>query len=219
MKICPKCGIRVGGHQDFCPLCQGELVGEASPSVFPAVEPAHRRGSLAYRIVAFCLLAVSVICVTVDMLSGKTFHWSLMVVLCTAVILIILRLAMVKRLNLPRLLFQLLLAVSGVVLFCDWFTGWRGFSMDLVVPTLCTITLIFNFILAFSKKHFAENSLIYLLMNIGIGVLPYLLLFLRADVHPAAWVVCLVVSILTFLGLVVFKGRELLTEFQKRLHL
>ena len=45
-------------------------------------------------------------------------------------------------------------------------------------------------------------------------------LTLRHSVRPPmAWVICLIISMITFLGLVIFKGRSLLAEFEKRLHL
>lgn len=55
-------------------------------------------------------------------------------------------------------------------------------------------------------------------MNIGIGVLPYILLFFRIDysgrldAHSLPWVICLIVSVITFLGLVIFRGRALKTK-------
>ncbi|MGN0974967.1 MAG: DUF6320 domain-containing protein [Gemmiger sp.] len=218
MKYCPKCKLNVGGEDEFCPLCQGELVGTPTEAAYPRVEPPKRRLSMMYKVVAFVLLAATVVCITVDLLTPGP-HWSLPVALCVAAFLVMLRIAMNQRPNVPRLLFQLLLAVSAVAIICDWYLGSGGFSLDYVVPTLCTVTLIVNFGLAFVRKRFAENGLVYLLMNILIGVLPYLLLFLRADVRPVAWVVCLVVSVITFLGLAVFKGRELFVEMHKRLHL
>ena len=58
-------------------------------------------------------------------------------------------------------------------------------------------------------------------MNIGIGVLPYILLFFRIDysgrldAHSLPWVICLIVSVITFLGLVIFRGRALKNEIVK----
>lgn len=58
-------------------------------------------------------------------------------------------------------------------------------------------------------------------MNIGIGVLPYILLFFRIDydgkldAHSIPWVICLILSIITFLGLVIFRGRDLKTNWSR----
>ena len=109
-------------------------------------------------------------------------------------------------------------------MFTDWFTGYTGYSLDFVVPILCSVTLVCNFIFAFLHSRFTANALVYLLMNIGVGLLPYILLFFRIDRgridgRSIPWVNCLIISVVTFLGLVIFKGRDLRSEIAKRLHL
>ena len=86
-----------------------------------------------------------------------------------------------RRFNGPRQIFNLLLLVSALLVFTDWFNGYTGYSLDLVVPILCCVALACNFIFAFLHSNFTANALVYLLMNIGIGVLPYILLFFRID--------------------------------------
>ena len=123
------------------------------------------------------------------------------------------------------LLIGWLLLVSALLVFTDWFNGYTGYSLDLVVPILCCAALVCNFIFAFLRSRFTANALVYLLMNIGIGVLPYILLFFRIDysgrldAHSLPWVICLIVSVITFLGLVIFRGRALKNEIVKRLHM
>ena len=130
-----------------------------------------------------------------------------------------------RRFNGPRQIFNLLLLVSALLVFTDWFNGYTGYSLDLVVPILCCAALVCNFIFAFLRSRFTANALVYLLMNIGIGVLPYILLFFRIDysgrldAHSLPWVICLIISVITFLGLVIFRGRALKNEIVKRLHM
>ena len=137
----------------------------------------------------------------------------------------VLRAVLRRRFNGPRQIFNLLLLVSALLVFTDWFNGYTGYSLDLVVPILCCVALACNFIFAFLRSNFTANALVYLLMNIGIGVLPYILLFFRIDydgkldAHSIPWVICLILSIITFLGLVIFRGRDLKNELVKRLHM
>ena len=112
-----------------------------------------------------------------------------------------------------------LVGASLLVWFCDWFLGWNNVSIDMVIPILCTVTLLLNFLFAFVNRKFTENGLIYLLLNIGVGVVPYIVLTIRHTRTALPWVICLIVSVITFLGLVIFKGRILWSEFAKRLHL
>ena len=211
MKTCPNCKIHVGGSPTYCPLCQSQLLGEGEPPRYPSVEPEQRRYSLAYKIVAFVLLTATVICVAIDLLGPDTpVSWSIPVILGVAGTLILLRVMMKRRRNAPKLLFLVL---------CDLATGWHRFSVDYVVPILCTVALVLNSIFGYINRHFTENGLVYLLLNIVVGALPYLAFLLSPQQAPVAWTVCLIVGIITFLSLVIFKGRDLWTELQKRLHL
>ena len=218
MKTCPNCKIRVGGAPAYCPLCQSQLLGEPEAPLWPRVMPETRSFTLFYKIFAFLLLSAALISVAVDYWFGW-LGWSVVVVVCVAAFLFTLRVAMRTYQSVPRLLFQLLLAVSIVTVICDFYTGWDGFSLRWVAPILCSVTLILNFILSFVKRGFAENGLVYLLMNILLGAVPYLGVWLLWEETPVAWVVCLLISAITFLGLVVFQGRTLGRELHRRLHL
>ena len=202
MNTCPHCHIRVGGDTAYCPLCQNRLSGPAGEPYFPATAPRIHRASLLYKIVAFVLSALIVVAGAFDF-----------------------RAVLRRRFNGPRQIFNLLLLVSALLVFTDWFNGYTGYSLDLVVPILCCAALVCNFIFAFLRSRFTANALVYLLMNIGIGVLPYILLFFRIDysgrldAHSLPWVICLIISVITFLGLVIFRGRALKNEIVKRLHM
>lgn len=222
MKTCPHCHIQVGGSAQYCPLCQNSLVGTPEPDRYPRVVPLARQASLFYRIVAFVLLGAAVICSVIDyiMTEGKHMHWSLLVLIGAVGVLLLLRALLRQGRNAPKLLFQILIGTSLIVTFADYYAGWNGIAIDAIVPILCSVTLVLNFIFAFVNRRFTENGLVYLLLNIVVGVVPYIGLTLRHSVRPPLpWVICLIISMITFLGLVIFKGRSLLAEFEKRLHM
>lgn len=183
MKTCPHCHIRVGGDTGYCPLCQNRLTGEQGTPWFPPTAPRIHRASLFYKVVAFVVLTLTVIAGAVDFLlvDDPHLHFSLLMLVWGLAALAVLRVLLRRRYNGPRLVFNLLLLVSALIVFTDWFTGYTGYSLDLVVPILCSVTLVCNFIFAFLHSRFTANALVYLLMNIGVGLLPYILLFFRID--------------------------------------
>ena len=89
----------------------------------------------------------------------------------------------------------------------------------LLMLLLQAILIMLNAVFAYVNRHFTENGLVYLLLNIVVGALPYLAFLLSPEQVPMAWTICLIVGIITFLSLVIFKGRDLWVELQKRLHL
>ena len=180
---------------------------------------------LAMKLVLFVLLAAVVVCVAVDFLilepgeTGGRLHWSLAVAVCAAAALLLCRALLLGSRNAPKLLFQILIGTALVAYFLDRFLGLGGVSFLYVIPILCSVTLALNFIFAFINRRFTENGLVYLLLNIAVGVTPYIALTVMRARTPLTWVICLIVSVITFLGLVIFKGRALRAELEKRLHL
>lgn len=221
MKTCPHCHIQVGGGT-YCPLCQSPLTGpdEGEP-YFPAGEAPGRRLPLYFKVPAFLMIAAAIVCAAVDFLLQEEAHrhWSLVAAACIVAALLLLRALLLGSRNAPKLLFQILVGAALLCWFCDWFLDWGGLATGTLIPILCTVTLLLNFMFAFVNRRFTENGLIYLLLNIGVGVVPYIGLTLRHTRTPTLWVICLIVSMITFLGLVMFKGRDLWAEFAKRLHL
>ncbi len=226
MITCPHCHVQIGGDSEYCPLCQNRLPGTPDAPYWPATAPRIHRAGMLYKIVAFLALGSCMAGGAVDFLLIDTphTHWSLLAVLWVIVGLLVLRGILRRRYNGPRQLFNLLLIVSAMLVFTDWFHGYTGFSLDLAVPILCSISLVCNFIFSIVRSRYTVNALVYMLMNIGIGILPYLLLFFRVgggtmNARNIPWVICLIISMITFLGLVIFRGRDLRCELEKRLHL
>ena len=228
MNTCPHCHIRVGGDTAYCPLCQNRLSGPAGEPYFPATAPRIHRASLLYKIVAFVLSALIVVAGAFDFLLMEDTphrHFSILMAVWAVAVLRVLRAVLRRRFNGPRQIFNLLLLVSALLVFYRLVQRLHGVQLgprraDFV---LCSAGL--QLIFAFLRSRFTANALVYLLMNIGIGVLPYILLFFRIDysgrldAHSLPWVICLIISVITFLGLVIFRGRALKNEIVKRLHM
>lgn len=226
MKHCPHCGVDVGGAHEYCPLCQNALVGEAEARHWPAPRGINRRKLLAFQLICFLSLAAVLVCCVLDfvMFDAPHRHWSIPVVVYVLAGLDLVRVLFRGRYNGPSLSFRVLVGVSLLAMYTDWFFGLGGVSVDFLVPVLCGGSMLLNFLFAFVNTRFTANALVYLLLNIAIGVMPYVLLLFnistgRLDQRSIPWIVCLLISLITFLGLVIFKGRTLKEELHKRWHL
>lgn len=150
MNTCPHCHIQVGGDARYCPLCQNRLPGSAGEPYFPATAPRIHRVSLLYKIVAFVLSALVVVGGAFDFLLLEETphrHFSVLMAVWAVALLRVLCAVLRRRFNGPRQIFNLLLLVSALLVFTDWFNGYTGYSLDLVVPILCCVALACNFIL------------------------------------------------------------------------
>ena len=73
MQRCPNCKVTVAGHKACCPLCGGRLSGTPEPDteVFPSLEKPRFTGSFALRLLGLLAIAVTVVCLLVNLALGK----------------------------------------------------------------------------------------------------------------------------------------------------
>ena len=59
----------------------------------------------------------------------------------------------------------------------------------------------------------------YLLTNLLVGIVPYIILYFLGKETPIPWIACLILSVILFIGAVIFKGRMVLNEIQRRFNI
>ena len=130
-----------------------------------------------------------------------------------------------KHYNLLKTLFVALIAMSilcGLSEFyihVAWNTPYLGITPGYIIPILCSANMISNFVLSFVDKQFTDHSLIYMFMNVLVGIVPWIALFFIAGTPPMTWSICMVINTLAVVALFIFRGRIVINEFRKRFHL
>ena len=97
-----------------------------------------------------------------------------------------------------------------------YYVGFFPLVTEWVAPIVVMGTLIANFVLAMLDKN--GNAMVYLLTNLVVGILPYIVFYFLERDCPIAWIVCLLISVILFVGAIIFKGREVVGEIQRRLN-
>ncbi len=219
MQQCRKCRVNVEGAKERCPLCQGELTGNAEPEMFPKHSEPKFGSSLLVKIIAFVSITAIVICISTDyILSGK-FTWSIISaagIICawlTTTVGVIYRRRVIKNIT-----WQLFL-ITALSVIWDRFTGWRGWSLDFVLPCACVCSTVSIFILAKVLKKNANDYLLYLIIGGIYGLFPFVCL-LTGLVHiryPS--VICTGLSFIFITALFIFRGKSTKSEIERRFHL
>lgn len=218
MKTCHSCQLKVGGTATHCPLCQNELFGTDDTPFWP-YHPIEPKPSLLYKVQLFIALSSIVITMAMDFLMDlhKKRHWSLMVLLWVIGGELMIRWIM-KRRKRPALyvayfsiMFCLLVGLSS------FFFGYWNICRTWILPSICMIALLLNFFFCmFDKK---QNAMVFLLCNIVISFVPTVFMMIMEGKAPILWTICLMEGSITFIGLIIFKGKLVLHEIQKRLNI
>lgn len=219
MKHCPYCKIEVGGTSTKCPFCQSGLSGEDDIDFWPKPNLLHTQ-SILYKLQLFIVLALAIVGFGLDFLFelNTGLHWSLLLAMwLLAVEFGIFRLF--KRNYSPaRIVTLFVLTVAVLVTVTSYFLGnvFWSVTTQFVIPALIIGTMICNLIFILTDE--ISNAMVYLLCNIVIGIVPYLVMRVIHEKISILWVICLIVSMITFLAACVFRGRGVLGELQKRFH-
>lgn len=143
-------------------------------------------------------------------------HWSLLLALWLIVFEFGIMRLFKKGISSSRILTFFVMILMILILVTAYSFYFWNFALNWIAPITVMGTLLANFILAMLDKN--GNSMVYLLSNLAIGILPYTVFYFFQKDCPVAWVICVLVSVILFVGAVIFKGREVVSEIQRRLN-
>ncbi|GHV52434.1 hypothetical protein AGMMS49579_09660 [Spirochaetia bacterium] len=222
MLYCHRCKVSVSGSSRRCPLCQGDLAGDAEPerNVFPVIPPPSAAFKRLIRFIALGTIAVAAISVAVDMsVHTGNVWWSLFVIAGLASLWLSFLTINRQWWNIPKNIFLQLFVISILVLLWDFFTGFNKWSIDFVIPILFSCSMIALAVFAKIRKLKVEDYIIFLVIISVISIFSLLLIIFQvvSIIYPA--MICFTLSIISLAFLLLFEGRSLLHELQRRMHL
>lgn len=227
MKYCEKCRIKIVGDRRICPLCQGVLISsggdddkdEKQEEIFPSIPTLYRQYHLFFRLLIFLSIVAGVVSITVNLLVPGHGMWSIFVLAGIACLWISLALAIGKRRNIPKNLLYQVVILSVLSVLWDYFTGWRGWSIDYVVPILCVSAMATMGILSKVMKWDIADQMIYFCIDCFFGIIPIVFYFTGCLNVPYPSVICVAASVISLSALLVFQGENMVTELRRRLHM
>jgi len=222
-KTCDKCGVTVRGTMQKCPLCQHKLTEHESASAelpcYPVIKTLYRQFERYFKAIILTTVAIGVAAVAVNMILSDTGFWSLFVLLGILCFWIMLTVAARRRYNIPSNITNQAVLISILSLIWDFTVGWRGWSVDFVIPitfgtAILSIGVIGQILHLPSKDYMAA-----LLADALFGVVPVILYFTGVLNVRIPSVICTAVSLISFFAILIFEGRNMLVEIHKRVHL
>ena len=221
MRRCPYCKVGIAGDLAKCPLCQSKLTGNAEEPCYPKFE-AQKKQSLYYKLQLAIVWGLLIIGIGLDFLVGlrlpgfADLHWSLI----WAMWLIGFEFGIMRQFkpgtgSAGKVTMMVLITI---VMWCvtAYFFGLMKITVDLVVPIVLAATITANFVLALLDKN--GNTMSYLLTALLMGIVPSVICIFVSEKMPIAWAICLMVSVILFAGAVIFRGRAVAAELQRRFH-
>ncbi len=168
---------------------------------------------------SFLCLAVAVICGMINIMTAGTLNWSWFAGAGCVCAWLVVMVAYSKRRNILKNEIWQLLLISVIAILWDQFTGWRGWSVDFILP-FGVLSVQFSVpVIARVNRLKREEYLFYLVQACIAGLIPMILAWtgVAKFVYPS--VICAGISILTLAALFIFCKKDTLREFHKKLRM
>ena len=168
---------------------------------------------------SFLCLAVAVICGMINIMTAGTLNWSWFAGAGCACAWLVVMVAYSKRRNILKNEIWQLLLISVIAILWDRFTGWRGWSVDFILP-FGVLSVQFSVpVIARVNRLKREEYLFYLVQACIAGLIPMILAWMGVVKFVYPSVICAGISILTLAALFIFCKKDTLREFHKKLRM
>ena len=223
MRYCESCKVQVNGNHETCPLCGMLLTQETtektkeSYETFPYVPTIYRKFAIVFKILAFLSVVTVVVCISIDLMI-KDYQWSFFVLAGIICFWISFYVAYSKRKNIPKNLLYQVVILSIIFTLWDYFTGWKGWSIDIAIPCLCLSDLLVLYIISKILHSDVEDYMIYLLIGGIFGIVPMLFYATGCLTIVLPSILCTASSIIFLSAVAIFQGAKITEELKRRLH-
>ena len=168
---------------------------------------------------SFLCLAVAVICGMINIMTAGTLNWSWFAGAGCVCAWLVVMVAYSKRRNILKNEIWQLLLISVIAILWDRFTGWRGWSVDFILPFGVLAVQFSVPVIARVNRLKREEYLFYLVQACIAGLIPMILAWTGVVKFVYPSVICAGISILTLAALFIFCKKDTLREFHKKLRM
>lgn len=226
---CQKCGLTFSGERAYCPLCKKRIIDEGTEDssikedfdVFPVTQK-KQADFIFMKIVTFAALAAVIVAGMVDrmmVLSDRTWQpIFFLVVIGVAGGYALLIVGQRKWKNIRKMVMYEVIIGMILCIAYDWYTGWKGWSVQIVLPLTVVGMNLLYFILGFVDRKHQTDYGIYFLLTIIATVFVVILVCVGVMHNTMLVTVTTGIGVLLLIAKIIFQGKTFLSELSRRLH-
>ncbi len=220
MSRCHHCGITISDVTQTCPLCKGvvEISGDTGDT-YPDIPQLRKKLAIVRRGVVFACLVAIALMIFIDYHTSDGLGWSMIAAGGTLLGLVTFILMTDPNAGYRnRSLITIALSVAYIIMI-DYVTGFRGWSVNFVIPGVIFLFNLSLLILMFFNKRSWYSYLIYQILAILAGAVPIILIYMHIVTFPVLSELAFGSSVFLFIGTLLFGGRMALDELQRRFYI
>lgn len=219
MSKCLQCKIEVLDETERCPLCNCVMEKTVEvENMYPNVRMMTRKLMLLSRIYLFIAILVEAVLVYINVNTESHTWWSIITGLSLFYFYLVLRYAVLGKSGYLSKLIVLTSIAILMVIAIDFLAGYRGWSVNYVMPgAIIFVDIGIIIMMAVNRRNWQSYIMSQILM-ILCSLIP---LFLRRRgivTAPMMAIVAFGVSVALFLGTLIIGDRRARVELKRRFH-
>lgn len=219
MAKCRKCKLEVLDETEVCPLCRSILEPtEAVENMYPNVRVKMRKLKIISNIYLFLAVCVEAALICINIVTNSQIWWCVITGLAFFYFHLVLRYAIMGKSGYRSKIFVLALITVLSAIAVDMVVGYRGWSVDYVLPS--GIILVDAVILGcmFFNRRSWQSYMMWQLLMILCSLIPAILFWAEMEHNGYLAFSPLAVSFAMFLGTLLIGDRRARMELARRFH-
>lgn len=223
MKKCEHCGVEVNTENTNCPLCFLELNeienSKKSTDIFKPrlAENNKKNKSVLYKIFLFISIIAITVCVVTNLMTQIFPLWSLVVTIGIIYCWVLIYHTILSERSIFEKLFLQIGVIVGLLFTCEWISDGAKWMVDYVIPSISMAVILVLFILSQALKYH-RGVLAFFIMTIILTIISACLLIFKVTTFNLLNIITIILGSVAILGMLLFSGNVLKTEFSKKFH-
>ncbi len=220
MSRCKKCNVIILDDTDRCPLCKNVLESGDEPNVdaYPNAIGVNRRFRLLENLLLFLSIVAGCLMVVINHIMNPDVAWSLVACLILAYANAVLRMAIIGKSGYMFKTLSLVILAVLMLLGIDYLTGYRGWSLDYVLPLGVLLIDLTLFVLTLVNRRNWQSYMMAQILAIILSIIPVGLRIGGIIRFPYLVWIAFATSVFLFLGTLIIGDRRARTELKRRFH-
>lgn len=224
MSKCWNCGVQIMDPVDICPLCKCMVERtqdreEVQTYPYLDAERGIRKIQWALNIYSFCAIAAEMVLIGLVLWTGSGPRLPILLASFLAYGFLTLKVSIQMSTGYRlKMMMQTLLGIA-VVFVIDMETGFRGWSLNFVMPGVFLLLDAVLLVLMLVNNRNWQSYIPMQLFVIALCVIPFVCYTYGFVTQLVVASIAMVVSLLFFLGTLIIGGRRARTELYRRFHM
>lgn len=220
MSRCRQCNIEILDETERCPLCNSVLEQTVEvENMYPNVRTMTRKLMLISRIYLFCAILVEALLVYINVVTESEMWWSAITGLTFLYGYMLIRYAILGKSGYRNKIVVLTVIAILMVVAIDFVVGYRGWSVNYVLPAgILLIDAGILILMIFNRRNW-QSYMMWQIFMILCSLIPLVFLLVGIITEPVPGMIALAASVFLFLGTLIIGDRKARTELKRRFHI